>query len=319
MSHFDDKSEIIDIKLTSYGKHLLSKGKFKPVYYCFFDDEVLYDSKYINLTESQNEIQTRILNETPSLKTQINFTGVEDRIVNSQKTIIDNKYYDISNQQNSVEKNFSLSMPLGKSSYNSEYYPAWNLSINEGQVQALASILDNSSSNTDSLQPYFKLPQIQLSESIYKIVINKGSQYEETGYEFLTSPYIDDNNEEYYFSVKQDNILIDLAELNVDDLKENFDIEVYIEEEKQVSGKQEKINVWRQLMFPKQKVYIKNDILLDEPENSAVDKLNIDSTYAEHYIDILTDEQLTLTSKQLAKLNIYTPTPMLKTPFGEDC
>ncbi len=72
-------------------------------------------------------------------------------------------------------------------------------------------------------------------------------------------------------------------------------------------------------MFPKQKVYIKNDILLDEPENSAVDKLNIDSTYAEHYIDILTDEQLTLTSKQLAKLNIYTPTPMLKTPFGEDC
>jgi hypothetical protein len=55
MSFFDSKQETINIELTSYGKLLLSKGKFKPVYYAFFDDDVVYDSSYINLSESQND------------------------------------------------------------------------------------------------------------------------------------------------------------------------------------------------------------------------------------------------------------------------
>ena len=44
MKFFNQKEEVIDIQMTLYGKYLLSKGKFKPVYYCFFDDYVLYDA-----------------------------------------------------------------------------------------------------------------------------------------------------------------------------------------------------------------------------------------------------------------------------------
>ena len=69
MSFFNKKEDVIDIQLTQYGKHLLSKGKFKPVSYAFFDEDILYDAKYANITEEQNEAQTRI-EATPYLKTQ---------------------------------------------------------------------------------------------------------------------------------------------------------------------------------------------------------------------------------------------------------
>jgi len=55
MSFFDSKQEILNIELTQFGKYLVSKGKFNPVYYAFFDDDVVYDSYYMKLTESQNK------------------------------------------------------------------------------------------------------------------------------------------------------------------------------------------------------------------------------------------------------------------------
>ena len=52
MKFFDKKEEVIDIQLTQYGKHLLSVGKWRPVYYAFFDDNILYDGRYAMYTGS---------------------------------------------------------------------------------------------------------------------------------------------------------------------------------------------------------------------------------------------------------------------------
>ena len=67
MSFFDKKEDVIDIQLTQYGKHILSKGELKPAYYAFFDDDILYDVRYAPkdpddapTTETQNEVQDRI-------------------------------------------------------------------------------------------------------------------------------------------------------------------------------------------------------------------------------------------------------------------
>ena len=47
MAKFIDKKEqVYDLKLTSYGNYLFSVGKFKPVYYTFLDDNVIYDKRY---------------------------------------------------------------------------------------------------------------------------------------------------------------------------------------------------------------------------------------------------------------------------------
>jgi|ETNvirnome_2_300_1030623.scaffolds.fasta_scaffold00043_5 hypothetical protein len=40
------KEQVYDLKLTSYGHYLLSIGTFKPAYYTFLDDNILYDKSY---------------------------------------------------------------------------------------------------------------------------------------------------------------------------------------------------------------------------------------------------------------------------------
>ena len=55
MEFFDKKEDVIDLQLTQFGRHMLSKGKFKPVFYSFFDDNILYNSSKADIEEVQNE------------------------------------------------------------------------------------------------------------------------------------------------------------------------------------------------------------------------------------------------------------------------
>ena len=58
MRFLDPKEEVVKIKITPYGKYLLSMGKFNPTYYAFFDDDIIYDSAYTRMegNELQNDI-----------------------------------------------------------------------------------------------------------------------------------------------------------------------------------------------------------------------------------------------------------------------
>ena len=60
MTFFDKKEEILELKLSSYGRQKLAAGKFKPVYYAFFDDDILYDGARAGITEDNNDIEPRI-------------------------------------------------------------------------------------------------------------------------------------------------------------------------------------------------------------------------------------------------------------------
>tara|TARA_R100001594_G_scaffold147725_1_gene201275 strand:+ start:500 stop:2071 length:1572 start_codon:yes stop_codon:yes gene_type:complete len=42
------KEQVYDLKLTTYGHYLLSNGTFRPAYYGFFDDNIIYDQQYVN-------------------------------------------------------------------------------------------------------------------------------------------------------------------------------------------------------------------------------------------------------------------------------
>jgi len=77
MIFFNPKEDVLDIELTQYGKYLLSIGKWKPVYYAFFDNDILYDGAAGGIVESQNDIETRIQDNTPRLRTQHSFTSRE--------------------------------------------------------------------------------------------------------------------------------------------------------------------------------------------------------------------------------------------------
>ena len=76
MKFFNRKEEVIDIQLTQDGKRLLSQGRWDPVYYAFFDDDVIYDGENAGVQENQNDAETRI-KETPRTKVQYTFAGVD--------------------------------------------------------------------------------------------------------------------------------------------------------------------------------------------------------------------------------------------------
>jgi len=44
MKFLDRKEQVLELSLTQYGKSLLSRGRLKPFYYAFFDDDLIYDS-----------------------------------------------------------------------------------------------------------------------------------------------------------------------------------------------------------------------------------------------------------------------------------
>ena len=101
------KEEVIKLELTKHGRKKLGLGRFKPSYYSFYDDSVLYDtSYYTNTQEETNFIQDRILNESLTFS--------------SLNLSIENKKYEI-----------------GNSSVLSDYAPSWSIKALNGKLQYL--------------------------------------------------------------------------------------------------------------------------------------------------------------------------------------
>lgn len=326
MSFFDNKQETINIELTSYGKFLLSRGKFKPVYYAFFDDDIVYDSQYMELTESQNDIQQRIMNETPIVKPQYSFVNLDNTMQKNVNFI--SEYDAVSNNltqqkelikilesQNSIEKNYSLSMPLGRSSYNSDYYPAWNITMISGAISSSAQYVDNSDGTKNTLQPYLKIPQLNLRDSIQDVMIKLDSDFLSIPLDYENIGFIVDiDGETKTVNLKKNFYTIDVLEKNVDDIKENFDIEVYVEENNDINEEKS----WKQLNFIKKPVYIKDNILLDTPEASNNREiLDENPMFVEHFLNILIDDEIILPAEQKIKVNAYVPAE--PDVIGEDC
>lgn len=76
MKFMNKKEDVLDIRMTPYGEYLLSQGRFKPEYYAFYDDNILYESQYTGQSHSdkQNDIEPRIQENTPQPTTQVVFS-----------------------------------------------------------------------------------------------------------------------------------------------------------------------------------------------------------------------------------------------------
>ena len=113
---FDSKQEVIDFQITPHGKRLMSKGNFKPTYYSFVDEGIIYDSQYASFTDnSQNDIESRIQEQTPVLKIIANTYGIERDI--KQKANVKDKL---------LIDNLSL---LSNSGLQTEFAPSWEVTL----------------------------------------------------------------------------------------------------------------------------------------------------------------------------------------------
>lgn len=236
MEFFDSKQEVIDIRLTQFGKRLLAKGLFKPVFYQFFDDDVLYNGARANIIEKQNEAEQRIL-ETPRLKTlHVNF-GIEERFKEEQKLIDSGELpvYDIIKEDEQPEiAQKLLTYSLEKNEINSQEAPRFRLSLNGPYIYGRTDTL-----LVDGVT--LPIPQLQMTSS-YTIIRDQRNSLDEIpssivdseNYLELTSDQVEFLDKSTITTNRQD-IIIDMQEFGVDLGLDNFEIEIFeiTEEEKE--------------------------------------------------------------------------------------
>ena len=293
MKFFNKKEEVIDLKLTQFGRHMLSKGKLKPAFYSFHDDNILYDTEKAGFSETQNESEARIV-ETPTLHHQISISSLEKEFNNSYEKMLelqggegpqiieasskDQNYY-IEDIQRTAEKHHFLSTMLGTSDLNSEYAPAWSVNFLNGTISGsneTLSVVEKTGGN--NLQ---HVPQI---DSILRVEVegidlgDEDLDLEEVEDGFLNSNIsITSADEQLYFLLK-------ITENNGLFQKENFDIEFFeIEEEKQNGTT---IETLRQLKFsatadPETGMDFIDEVIPDE-----------DQAHVEYYLDVLVDNEI---------------------------
>ena len=244
MEFFDQKQDVLDIKLTPYGRYLLSIGRLKPSYYSFFDDDIIYDAGYASFTETQNDVEDRILKNTPRLKQQASYRGVETNVKKQTKLIRDANQSDpnghelvygtpsssaYTNLQHPLERDYSLGMPLGKTSRDNDKPPSFRAIMMSGEIKNSARTLGGATIGTN-----LRIPQLDI-DLTYDLTAHN---IRDESLEELELRALKENNhvtfsqifgDGTFLKIEGQHVLLMLEEMNVDYERENFDVEVFEE------------------------------------------------------------------------------------------
>ena len=279
MEFFDKKEEVIDLKLTQFGRHLLGKGKFNPKYYSFFDNNVLYNPKRGDLTEKQNQSEERI-RETQYMKSQISISSLEKKFVNQYEKVFETSLVEETETfQNTPEKNYNLPSPIGMSDVNSNYAPSWSVQYLNGKLTGSVtniSLVEKSGGNNTVF-----IPQAESHVDVRVEYLGE-DQGELLDDELENGPFFTD-----YEVVSEENelfLLLKISENNSFFQSKNFDIEVFEIQEEDQSGTI--IESLRPLYFPKQnELGSELDFITNtDPETNE--------DYVDYYLDILVDDEI---------------------------
>ncbi len=339
MEFFNRKEEVIDIELTGHGRYLLSKGKLRPEYYAFLDDDVLYDTSHAGFQENQKESQDRI-RETPRTKTQTLYGGAElkQKIASSVVDVV-KKYHplmapDLATKQMDFfnEEVFpdldqayvnSQGITMGTSQLSSDKAPSWSVVLNSGEFQ------ETRADYSGSLFPV-RIPQLRIDVETKVRAIDSGDLdisfdddsplgdgaseilAEEAGGQLST--FFDDGSS---FLVNSKTIVAEIIEKNAPKAKEPFDVEVFLIEKdafgkeilKRLQFESDYSMRAEDLAFTQQNVPIASQGLNAMEDNRFVSyyiNLNLDGEIEN--TDLLLDNNLNFTSPEVGKPNIAPPT-----------
>tara|TARA_B100000963_G_C22563072_1_gene642393 strand:- start:294 stop:1136 length:843 start_codon:yes stop_codon:yes gene_type:complete len=230
LSFFDKQQDVIDIKLTQFGKNLLARGAFKPVFYRFFDDGVLYNIEKAGTTEAQKKTQERI-QEGPYLKTQHLVVPLETRF-DAQQNLINSgeikTFMEIKRRQDPLLADKILMYPLQDSAVNSQEAPSITVTARDTEISSSADVLE---SNGISLP----VPQLNFSSS-YTLVENRALQDENVPSEeelIEREVYLDlvsdkvDFLDRSFIEMIEENVVLEIEESHVNPSKKNFEIEIF--------------------------------------------------------------------------------------------
>lgn len=287
MTFFNQKEEVLQIELTQYGKYLLSRGKLKPTYYAFFDDDIIYDAKYAGVDENNGTAVERI-KSAPRPKVQYVFTGIEEQVKKNLELIKSGKEtLDSLKLIPTADKHHVLNNRIGTSYLGDNKPASLNITILNGEIES-TTLLQTGSLDTT---PVIKIPLLQLKDIDYKISKKTvGSVLPSTEGVVYLSSYSDGSA----VAMEEDYILIDIAEKNVENEMKNFDIEMFICEKNETTGEEQYIP----LHFDQKFEDYKNGILLDpqviDQETAGImdEQRNSNPFRAENFFQILIDNEI---------------------------
>ena len=310
MEFFDKKEEVIDLKLTQYGKYLLSLGKFSPTFYAFHDENIIYDSEYAGFAETQNEAEGRIQDNTPNTKVIHNFHSIEDDIIRAIQ-VKNSGDPDLAQMmlQQTPEKSQILINPLANSDLSTDKAPSWNIALISGKILtgSTTSTLTLSSSAT-----ILNIPQIEV-ELKYRVHIENGEGMSAEELQRIQSGDIDgmpqevnensvnpisnelEFNDNSFFNVEEKNLIFQIIEENTPPGNDNFEIEFFEIEDVDGNGiiqNTTTVTEVKQLRMLVDPDLVVNDILIDRVEGNYLNSSKIDTSFVDFYFDVETDDQI---------------------------
>ena len=308
MRFFNSKEEVLDIQLTRYGRSLLSQGKFKPTYYAFYDNGVIYNEQFMrgSALKTDHTVQisaeSRIQDETPYLRTQANFTGLNEFIFDDINDL------DIVSDETDMsrlavyEKLTVLPLSLGTTSLDSEETPAYKIRFIEGVIKDLEFHITGAvrtekvgapQAVQTTSQQALKIPQLELDIEFKVSAERTGT---EPKFEFdaaLTPDTVYSDGAQVY--VGPDQLIFVIEEENATFDYENFDIEVY-EIKEGIGNLGEPI--LEPLSFVKPVQNVVNNQMIDQREAERLagrpdgTPPELDSTYVEYFFNVNTDSEI---------------------------
>ena len=270
MEFFNKKEEVIEINLTQFGKKRYANGKFRPKYYAFFDDDIIYDASWGSVSEQAHSASIRI-KDAPRMKIQSAHIGIETDINKKiDKIRRTNGNITPENIQQVKEKSYSLLNALGKSDTTKDYAPAWSVKSYFSRIESSTRVV-NDTGNMN----YIMIPQINLQDLKYKIKSTSKPDFNADVYGHLfedgTALTIDESDGE---------LLIKVEESNSPLSNDKFEVEVFLVDEE--NGQENLVP----LKFKKERQMVVNDVLLDDVQEEYED---VDETYVENFLSIESD------------------------------
>ena len=289
----DKKEQVYDLRVTSYGHHLMSIGEFDPVYFAFFDDNILYDKRYASGSasasiEQQNSIDNRIKNETQYIESLVTFTNVETYVAQNSGELFDPLTANLTREQRFPRKDaYRYEMAIGDSYLDGPQNaaPAW-------KILALQSLI--SSSQVESALTGTLIPQLNIVANYYKKIVEGTFEYNPSSIRSLndeTAVFLDNKK----IVLESEDPLLYVEEMNTDLLVKNFDIEVY---SYVVTGSNaatmatgSNVDTLERKFFRKDIPQIENGFMISPTKETVlVDEITTGSV--EYYFDVLVDQEI---------------------------
>ena len=273
MSLFDSKEEVIELVLTGYGRHKLSIGEFEPEFYAFYDDGIMYDISYAQGSEVQNDIEPRITTNTPYIKPQPYYYGVETEY---------KKFHNSVKEEKILEKRPFVSPPVVTREHNlfqsmigtidTSVLKTPDISIQCLSDNILSSSVSYTASHTTNLIPQIEInPEHKVTSLTVSELVRKENEINNDPYQIDQDFLITGFKFGQAVFVEEEEIILQISEDGIDTSGNNFMLELFIIDD----------STGTETLLP-----------LKFKPTDTINRVGVNESFSEFFFDIEVDEQI---------------------------